>query len=378
MRAIKLAFVATIVGLVLLTVVQSLMPFLPIIPLNEYRKPAPPPDVVGTLVRGDGRLASGINGWFDDKIGLRPLLTRLANQIGYSVFGYSRKVLIGSDGWLFERGTLDYIVGQERAAQDIELDRQKIDALAEFLHRRKIRLVVISTPAKETTLTRFLPPDVPHLPPSRRFEKLRDILKAGNGKRWLYIDSTDVLDAAHIGENEIYQHTDLHLTSEATEVIARALLDRIAESEGLAWRWHPRLEYVRERNETASSLRYLSVFSDVSEMSAVLKHEMRYSPDRPRPGESFVSSPPEPFEFIFHNNSANGRLPPTVVYGSSFLDLLLAFGAYSNFRDVYRVRHGTGKLEPTLRAIPQGTRYFVYQFWEVHSSVLRDATIPPP
>jgi hypothetical protein len=42
------------------------------------------------------------------------------------------------------------------------------------------------------------------------------------------------------------------------------------------------------------------------------------------------------------------------------------------------VRHGTGKLEPTLRAIPPGTRYFVYQFWEMHSTVLRDATIPPP
>jgi hypothetical protein len=378
MRAIKLAFVAALVGFVLLTVVQSLTPFLPIAPLNEYRRPAPAPDVVETLVHGDGRLASGINRWFDDQIGLRPFLTRLANQIGYSVFGYSRKVLIGPDGWLFERGTLDYLVAHERTAQDIELDRQKIDALAAFLHRQNIRLVVISTPAKETTLTRFLPADVPRLPPSRRFEKLREILKAGDGKGWLYIDSRDVLDAAHIGENDLYYHTDLHLTCEATEVIGRALVDRIAQSEGLAWRWQPRLEHVRERNDTGSSLRYLSVFSDVSEISSVPKHEMRYSPDRPLPGESFVSSPPEPFEFIFHNSSANARLPPTVVYGSSFLDLLLVFGAYSNFKDVYRVRHGTGKLEPTLRAIPPGTRYFVYQFWEIHGTVLRDATIPLP
>jgi len=135
MRAIKLAFVATIVGFVLLTVVQSLTPFLPIAPLNEYRRPAPAPDAVGTLVHGDGRLASGINRWFDDRIGLRPFLTRLANQIDYSVFGYSRKVLIGRDGWLFERGTLDGLVFNERTAQDIELDRQKIDALAAFLRR---------------------------------------------------------------------------------------------------------------------------------------------------------------------------------------------------------------------------------------------------
>jgi len=41
---------------------------------------------------------------------------------------------------------------------------------------------------------------VPRLPPIRRFEKLREILKAGDGKGWLYIDSRDVLDAPTSGK----------------------------------------------------------------------------------------------------------------------------------------------------------------------------------
>ena len=377
MKAIKLSFVAAIGGLVLLTIVQALTSFPPVAPLKEYRRPATPPDVAATLIHGDGRLAGGINAWFDDRIGLRPLLTRFANEIAYSVFGYSRKVLIGKDGWLFERATSDGLVIIERLIEGLELDRQKLDALAAYLQRRDIKLIVISTPAKEATVTGQLPADAPRLPSDRRFEKLRELLKAGDGKRWLYIDTKDVLEKAHVGANEAYHRTDLHMTGEATELVARALLDRIAESEGMTWRWQQRMAFVPESYDTGSALRYLSVFSDASERATVPKHDMRYLPDRPLLGEVVVNPPPEPFEFVLHNNSANARLPPTVLYGSSFLDLLLVFGAYSNFKDVYRVRHGAGKLEPTLRAIPLGTRYFVYQFWELHSTVLRDAAIPP-
>ena len=157
MKPIKLSFVVAIVGLVLFTIVQSLTAFPPIAPLKEYRRPAAPPDVTATLVHGDGRLAASINAWFDDFIGLRPLLTRFANQVAYSVFGYSRKVLIGKDGWLFERQTFDALVSHERLMQDLELDRQKLDALAAYLHRRNIKLIVISTPAKEATVTGPLP-----------------------------------------------------------------------------------------------------------------------------------------------------------------------------------------------------------------------------
>jgi hypothetical protein len=244
MKAIKLIFVVAIVGLVLLTVVQSLTSFPPVAPLKEYRRPAAPPDVAATLIHGDGRLAAGINAWFDDRIGLRPFLTRFANEVAYSVFGYSRKVLIGKEGWLFERATSDALVSHERLVQGLELDRLKLDALAAYLQRRDIKLIVISTPAKEATVTGPLPVDAPRLPADRRFEKLRELLKTDDGKRWLYIDSKDVLEKAHIGANEAYHRTDLHMTAEATELIARALLDRIAESEGMTWRWQPRMAYI--------------------------------------------------------------------------------------------------------------------------------------
>ena len=377
MRMIKLSFVIAIVGFVLLTIAQSVTSFPPVTPLKEYRRPAPAPDVVATWVRGDGRLSAGINAWFDDRIGLRPFLTRFANEVAYSVFGYSRKVLIGKDGWLFERSTSDGLVSLERLIQGLELDRQKLDALAAYLQRRDIKLIVISTPAKEAAVSGRLPAEAPRLPANRRFEKLRELLKAGDGKRWLYVDSQDVLEKAHVGASEAFRRTDLHLTSEADELIARALLDRIAEAEGMSWRWQPQFTYVPEGYDTGSALRYLSVFTDVSERTTWLRHDLRYLSDRPRPGEVVVNPPPEPFEFVLHNKGADARLPPTLLYGSSFLDLFLVYGVYSNFKDVYRVREGAGKLEPTLRAIPPGTRYFVYQFWEMHSTVLRDATIPP-
>ena len=84
MRSVRVAFIGAMAILIVLTLAQTFVPFLPVAPLQEYRKPVPPPDVLGTIMNGDGRLASGINAWFDDQVGFRSILTRAANEIDIS------------------------------------------------------------------------------------------------------------------------------------------------------------------------------------------------------------------------------------------------------------------------------------------------------
>lgn len=212
MRSVKLAFIGVLAALILLTSVQSFAPFLLIPPLQEFRKPAPPPDVIATIVEGDGRLASGINAWFDDQVGFRSILTRTANEIDYSLFGYSKTTLIGRDGWLFNRGILNNIIDQARSGTDPDVELGKIDEVAAFLKRRDIRLIIISTSAKETFHADLLPAHSPHLPAITRLQKYRTALKARDGRDWLYIDSDDVLKATPPDQPMPYFRTDPHTT----------------------------------------------------------------------------------------------------------------------------------------------------------------------
>jgi hypothetical protein len=376
MRAVRLAFIGVIGFLVAVVLLQNLTPFVPVRALDEYRKPAPAPDIIGKIVKGDGRVAAAINAWFDDRLGFRPILTRIANQIDYSLFGYSKKVLIGRDGWLFDPVNLEASISQARNPDGLRIELARLGAAAAFLERRNIRLVIISTPAKETIYGEMLPSRVPHRPAKDGFQELRSILKARDGRDWLYIDSQDILTAAKNDGAALYFRTDLHLTAFADLLIAKALVNRIAASQGIAWRWEPRIDMRPEKVEDGSNSRYLSVFSGTPELVEYPTPEARHSPDHPRTDEAFQTSPPEPFELVFHNQNPSPRLPAIVLFGSSFVDRYVTLGAYTNFKDVYRVRGTSDRLGEALRAIPPGTRYFVYQFWEPHLTTLQAAQIP--
>src|ERR1700704_3487062 len=103
-RFLPVAFLAVVVVCVVLPLLETLHPFFGAIvqPVDEHRTANPFPSP-GLLLRANGDFADGLNKWFDDHVGFRDLFIRTKNQIDYSVFSTSRKVYVGSDGWLFER-----------------------------------------------------------------------------------------------------------------------------------------------------------------------------------------------------------------------------------------------------------------------------------
>ena len=193
MRIQRFAFLVVMVGMVIAFWVQRIVPFVHTRPLEEYRNPASRPDVVEIITRGNGRIAPAVNAWFDDLVSFRSFLTRLANQIDYSIFRYSNKVLIGQNGWLFDRGFFRDEIALSRIGDDLKIEKEQLIAISKFLDRKGIRLVVISTPAKETIYRDLLPPGSPLGPIVSEFEKFRTDLKAGDGRYWTYIDSAEIL-----------------------------------------------------------------------------------------------------------------------------------------------------------------------------------------
>ncbi|HET9353306.1 MAG TPA: hypothetical protein VFO32_04865, partial [Sphingomicrobium sp.] len=103
-RVLSVIFLAVVTACFGLPFLQTLHPIFGTIvaPVDEHRTASPLPSP-RLLLKANSEFVDGLNKWFDDRAGFRDLLIRTKNQIDYSVFSTSRKVYVGSNGWLFER-----------------------------------------------------------------------------------------------------------------------------------------------------------------------------------------------------------------------------------------------------------------------------------
>ena len=372
----QLKFIAVMAALVAVVTFQTFFPLIKMRPLDENRAPVTFRSILDKIAHGNGRIASDINIWFDDHTGFRAVLTRLANQVDYSVFHYSKKVIIGKDGWQFDPEIFSAAIAYERNSNDLTIERDKLNAIAAFLNRRNIRLVVVSTPTKETMFSEYMPASTPHVLEGSAFQEFRQYLKAGDGRDWIYIDSQDILMQHKADRGQLYFHTDLHATTYGSLLVAEQVVNRLAAVETLKWRWIPEVEIIRSAQGNGSNERFLSILND--EVEYLPDSRGIYNPNGPPPGEVFEKSPTKPFEVIYHNKTDRPKFPQIVMFGSSFLDRYLIVGFYPFFKDIYRMRGVSDQIGEALATIPPGTGYFIYQFWEPHLSALKSAKIPAP
>jgi hypothetical protein len=361
MRIGKIAFVAAFFALLLLPALEMVVPFVRIKPLEEKRIPAAFPNIAEKYLHGDGRVAAGINPWFDDRVGFRPLLVRLKHQIDYSLFRYSDKIYIGRKGWLYEKDMLDAEIQDRRGGQPrlIRVEDQFV-ALAQYLAKRQIRLVVVSNPAKETLDSQYLPPDAPHLPSDTMFQNIRTFLKARND--WIYVDGQDSFPSC--GDTPFALH-DIHMLPQGIYCLARIVVDRIAAAENRPSPWNETFTFQPYSNYTAGGLiDFLAIFSHPTE--TIYTPSKMYDSKQSLDEGYFETDLPPGYRWIYHTREADraNKLPKTVLFGNSFSDFYTAAGMFRYFADEYSIRDSFSNLTDTLEHLPPGTRYFIYQFLE--------------
>lgn len=361
MHSAKAGFVAAFITLLLLPPLETLFPLVHVHALEEKRRLADFPNIADKYLHGDGRVSNEINAWFDDHIGFRPLLVRLKHQIDCSIFGYSDKVLIGRDGWLFAPDYLRRVVQDERGGeanlQDIE---SRFVALAKFLAARQIRLVILANPMKETIYPQFLPLSAPHIPATTEFQKLRNFLQQRHD--WIYVDGQGELPKC--GHYRLFWKHDIHMNPPGPYCLAKVLVDRIAADQQESSPWAEHFTFKRYRSYEGDLNDFLAVLWEPSENSYIPDKE--YTTDQPPPQGYFEPTTPAGFRWIYHTREPfrSDKLPTTVLFGNSFSDRFVSAGIFLYFKDFYR-GWGTGKeLDLVLPNLPPHTRYFIFQFFE--------------
>jgi hypothetical protein len=362
----RITFITAFFTLAVLPVVEWVTGIIDIPPLQERRWLAPPPDFGATVWHGDGRLAAGINKWFDDHYGFRPLFVRLKNQLDYWAFRHSDKVFIGHQGWLYHPQFFDGLIDAERAGEvGAYLVHQRFLGMARYLEDRGIRLIVINNPAKESTYRQFLPDGVPHIPQNNRYQQLRVWLKSR--REFDYIDGSEVLGQCHRWRT--FNFLDIHMTMPGGVCFAEALIAQIAEDEHRASPWDRNFTYT-EMPSTAGGLNdFLSLLFPISQPIYLADHTYE---------DDVTSDSGEVFEWVYLApfSVEDDLLPATVLYGDSFLDHYRNAGFQSYLSAVYRARDNGKNLLTVLRSLPPGTHYFVFEFLEPWLNAIATQPIP--
>jgi hypothetical protein len=114
-RAIKISSIGLFMLVIVAPLVQQGLNLIPVRPLQENRLKKERPSDWRALFETGSTFARQFEEYFNDHYGLRDLLIRTRNQIDYTAFHKSEKIVISRDGWLFYKSVVeDEEIGAKR------------------------------------------------------------------------------------------------------------------------------------------------------------------------------------------------------------------------------------------------------------------------
>jgi hypothetical protein len=309
------------------------------------------------------------------------LFIRLKNQIDYSVFSTSRKVYVGRDGWLFDRGDAGW--GLERLdTSGFEALQASFLGLARELHEKDIRLVVIGYPDKSRIYPEMTPSTESLIPPGGNYDRLRQFL--ARQQTLTFIDAEEILlrEKSTTGD-PVYYKTDAHADEIGQLGVVKEIVNQIARAENRSdIRRDEKFERAVGRVGWGNEARFLSPLVPVHEYTPYFKGTYAIGGDEPDgrwnlPG-SYIAERADngtgrayDFEFRSRPELCSERLPGTVIFGNSFSDPYWSLGLHRYFCFIRRARTPTSRLKLFLETMPAGTKYFIFQYYA--PSLLSDA-----
>jgi hypothetical protein len=361
----RLAIIGAFLLMLMLPLLQMTFVIVKVPLLDENRTRAPAPQ--WNDLAHPSNFTTKAQQWFRDHYGFRDILIRLQTQIEYSVFGFSDRIHIGRDGWLFYRSVIDREEPAVEAMTDAQLDHTvaSFARLRDWLAARDIRLVVITNQMKDRFYPEFLPYTAKQARSRHRFDDFRARMRGLPGIT--YIDTTPPLLKLK-QQRLIFHKTDFHWNDPAAFVIAGELVDTIAalDHRPLPF-WHNVLD-LQQLNFSGGQARFMPLFKSPHEQGLFVR------PNWPDAHLTTVTNM-KPFEWITHAPGDN-LLPPTVVFADSFFDGMMRSGLANYFQSLALARRNQAQMDAALRAIPSGTKFFILQFIEVALPQFRTLSIP--
>lgn len=155
----KRVLLVLLLAIVFIPVIQTNFLFFKEKPLKGVYAPAPTPTFTWAGLRGN-TYQDSLEHSLEDRLGFRPYLIRLRNQLAFSLFNvvHLTSVEVGQQGVLFETLQIQSYAGQDRLAEDVVQTRvRRLKTVQRDLARHGVQLLFVMAPNK----ARFQPEDLP-------------------------------------------------------------------------------------------------------------------------------------------------------------------------------------------------------------------------
>ncbi len=298
---------------------------------------------------------------------------RLLLQATGDFFSTSRKVYVGSNGWLFDRA--DPGLALERLDADglTALERSFL-ALARRLDEKGARLVVVGYPDKARLYAAMMPKEAPLVPRSGNADKLREFLSRQSALT--FIDAEEIFRReASTTTDPLYYKTDLHATQIAQLPVVKEIIARIAQAENRPdISWDEKFERAVQKWGPGSDGRSLSLLMPVHENAPYFKGTYTIGGDEPDghwniPDRRVFESADDgvgrrfDWEFLSDSDVCTQRLPGMVIFGNSFSDYYWSLGLHRYFCFSRRARNPISRFPLFFDTMPDATKYFIFEYY---------------
>lgn len=201
----------------------------------------------------------------------RDFLIMTSNQIDYSAFGTSEKILLGDDDWLFQRVHLEATMPtlERTPAAKLGSVYLRLVKIKRFLAEKGVRFIVIPIPLPTTLYKEFLPSNSPSVPQETIFKKYVAHLKHNTG-----LEVIDVLEIFEPIKNDyqLFYKTDFHWTEVGAYFIASELLQRLVPNSKDKMKISD-LSFTPEHYNSGIASKHLALYKRISETAPVLERK---------------------------------------------------------------------------------------------------------
>jgi hypothetical protein len=294
--------------------------------------------------------------WFDANNAFEGFYVRFWNQIRWT-FGVSHELIKGEDGWVVDKKTAYEQLPDSDKISDVDLQKtiELIKRLQNYLNTKGIKFAIVIVPFKSTVYAeKFVNAGVR----IRTNTGLDRFQKAFSLNDIPYVDAQAILREKKA--TPVFYKTDLHFNTYGGYLVAHKILEHFYRELHVA---------MPEFNEPVMALSKFSAGSDRIATPLLFESEMaELVPTVGVPSKFTKKSEPiksgqPPAEIYTADNPGVNLLPPSIMFGNSYMLTYEGIGYHNYFSKSARVLDYQ-YFQKALDYLEDDTKIFILQLYE--------------
>ena len=272
--------------------------------------------------------ATKIEQFFSDHFPLRDFMLRGLGQFEYSALGRSREVIVGKDGWLSDKKVLSEQLHQLDLVNDEQIKSSiiQLKRLQYWLQGKGIYFLVVIVPMKPTVYKEKFPEKLVQRPEQTGLLRFQTEMKTNHIP---FIDVLSILNH-HKSEVALYYKTDMHWNTSGTSYVAEAIVNHLSLTILGKHIWKEEI-IKSDQQFSGGELTTMPLLFPKPEVTPT------WASANPKYQMKTIGAGPTAIEVYAGTDKARAVLPPSIMFGNSFMLQYPTVGYHNYFNESTRV-----------------------------------------